>query len=58
MQSLNVGWFSRLANALRPLVTGAYEQENALEVLGVARPYLLRGRAPASPARARSTSAP
>lgn len=41
MQSLNVGWFSRLANALRPLATGAYEQDNAMDVIAVARPYLL-----------------
>lgn len=41
MQSINVGWFSRLANALRPLTLGAYEPETALDVLGAARPYLL-----------------
>ena len=41
MQSINVGWFSRLANAFRPLATGAFEADDVgLEILGVARTYL------------------
>lgn len=41
MQSISLSWFTRLANALRPLATAAYEPENAMEVFGNARGFLL-----------------
>ena len=41
MQSINLAWFSRLANALRPLATGSYEEDTATQVFGEVHGYLL-----------------
>ncbi|MBU1303928.1 MAG: hypothetical protein KKF33_00200 [Alphaproteobacteria bacterium] len=40
MQSINLAWFSRLANSLRPLAMGTYDIDNAAELLGNARGFL------------------
>jgi hypothetical protein len=40
MQSINLAWFTRLANALRPLAAGIFDGDNYHEMLINARPYL------------------
>jgi hypothetical protein len=40
VQSINLAWFFKLANALRPLTVGGFDSENYLEILGAIRPYL------------------
>ena len=40
MQSINLAWFMRLANVLRPLTVGTIDDENADFVFSTIRPYL------------------
>lgn len=40
MQSINLAWFSRLANALRPLAVGSFDAENYQDVFVTVRPYM------------------